>query len=60
MHVVNGVVTMVLNNSRQLEGDKEILLTKGKIQFESEGAEIFYRNIKICSIDKIPDNILKG
>ncbi|MGD0583833.1 MAG: DUF1080 domain-containing protein [Bacteroidales bacterium] len=59
VHVVNGVVTMVLNNSRQLEGNKEIPLTKGKIQFESEGSEIFFRNIKICSIDKIPDNILK-
>ena len=59
VHIVNGVVNMVLQNSRQLEGNKEIPLTKGKIQFESEGAEIFYRNIKICSIDKLPDNILK-
>jgi Domain of Unknown Function (DUF1080) len=58
VHIVNGVVNMILHNSRQLEGNKEIPLTKGKIQFESEGAEIFYRNIKICSIDKIPDNIL--
>jgi hypothetical protein len=58
VHVVNGVVTMVLNNSRQFESGKEIPLTKGKIQIESEGAEIFYRNIKICSIDKLPDKIL--
>lgn len=59
MHLVNGVVTMVLQNSRQLEGNKVIPLTKGKIQFESEGAEIFFRNIRICSIDKIPDYIVK-
>jgi hypothetical protein len=59
VHVVNGVVNMVLQNSRQLEGDKEIPLTRGKIQFESEGAEIFFRDIKICSIDKIPDNLLE-
>ncbi|MGD0754819.1 MAG: DUF1080 domain-containing protein [Bacteroidales bacterium] len=58
VHIVNGVVNMVLQNSRQLNGNKEIPLTKGKIQFESEGAEIFYRNIKICSIDKLPDNIM--
>jgi hypothetical protein len=58
LHIVNGVVNMVLQNSRQLEGNKEIPLTKGKIQFESEGAEIFYRNINICSIDKLPDNIM--
>jgi hypothetical protein len=50
---------MVLQNSRQLEGGKEIPLTKGKIQFESEGAEIFFRSIKICYINKLPENILK-
>jgi hypothetical protein len=60
VHVVNGVVVMILQNSRQLEGDKEIPLTRGKIQFESEGAEIFFRDIKITSIDKIPDNLLEG
>jgi hypothetical protein len=59
VHIVNGVVTMVLQNSRQLEGGKEIPLTKGKIQFESEGAEIFFRSIKICYINKLPENILK-
>lgn len=60
LHIVNGIVTMVLQNSRQLEGKKEIPLTKGKIQFESEGAEIFFRNIKLCSIDKLPENYLKN
>ena len=55
VHMINGVVNMILQNSRQIEGNKELPLTKGKIQFESEGAEIFYRNIKICSIDKLPD-----
>ena len=35
------------------EGDK------GKIQIQSEGSEVFYQDIKICSIDKIPENILK-
>lgn len=58
VHVVNGVVNMILFNSRQFKGDKEIPLIKGKIQIESEGAEIFYRNIKIRSIDKLPDNLL--
>lgn len=59
IHMVNGVVNMVLQNSRQMESDKEIPLTRGKIQFESEGAEIFFRDIKICFIDKIPDNLLE-
>lgn len=54
MHVVNGVLTMVLENS-QHEVDGEILpLTKGKIQLQSEAAEIFYRNIRIRPIQELP------
>jgi hypothetical protein len=59
VHVVNGVVNMILHNSRQAVGNKEIPLTRGKIQIQSEGSEIYYRNIKICSIDKLPADILK-
>jgi hypothetical protein len=58
VHMVNGVVNMILNNSRQFENGKEIPLTKGRIQIESEGAEIFFRNIRIASIDKLPDEII--
>jgi hypothetical protein len=50
---------MILQNSRQSYGIKEIQLTRGKIQIQSEGSEVIYRDIKICSIDKLPDNILK-
>lgn len=57
IHVVNGVVVMVLQNSRQLDGDKETPLIKGKIQIESEGAEVYFRNIRIRSIDKMPDEV---
>jgi len=57
--MMNGVVNMILRNSRQLEGDTEVPLTKGKIQFESEGAEMFIRNIQIASIDKIPEKLLE-
>jgi hypothetical protein len=55
VHVVNGVVTMILHNSRQLDEGKETPLIKGKIQIESEGSEVFYRNIQIKFIDKLPD-----
>ena len=55
IHAVNGVVNMVVNNSRQFEGDKEIPLLKGKIQIQSEGSEVFYRNIKIAPISAIPE-----
>jgi len=60
IHVVNGVVVMVLHNSRQIEGTNDTPLIKGKIQIQSEGSEVYYRNIKICSIDKLPNDIQKG
>ena len=53
--VVNGVVNMVLNDA-QLAGKP---LTKGKLQLQSEAAEIFYKNIKIRPIDAFPDDLAK-
>ena len=44
---VNGKPVMVLTNPRRKVDDREEPLTKGKIQIQSEGAEVFYRNIKI-------------
>jgi hypothetical protein len=55
IHMVNGVVNMVINNSRQFDGGQEIPLTKGKIQLQSEGAEVYYRNIRLAPITKLPD-----
>ncbi len=58
VHVVNGVVNMVLYNLGQTDGDSNKPLTKGKIQIQSEGAEIFYRNISIENIKRIPEKHL--
>lgn len=58
VHVVNGVVTMILQNSRHLVDGKEVPLTKGKIQIQSEAAEVFYKNIKLESTESIPAEIL--
>jgi len=58
VHMVNGKVTMILHHLRQLEGDQELPLAKGKIQLQSEGAELFYRNIQIEEIESIPSDIL--
>jgi hypothetical protein len=56
IHVVNGHVVMVLENSRTVETDGTTKpLTSGKIQFQSEGAEAYYRNIEIKKLDKLPD-----
>jgi len=57
IHMVNGVVNMVIHKSRQADGGREFPLTKGKIQIQSEGAEVFYRNIKIAPITSLPDNL---
>jgi hypothetical protein len=58
VHVVNGKVTMVLYHSRQAEGDREMPLKKGKIQLQSEGAELFYRNLWLEEITAFPRNLL--
>jgi hypothetical protein len=57
--VVNGKVVMVLTGSRHVVDGKEVPLTRGKIQLQSEGAEVFYRNIALRPITKIPAELLK-
>ena len=59
VHIVNGKVVMVLENSRRKVDGKDGPLTKGKIQLQSEGAEIYYRNITIDPIKAIPAEYLK-
>lgn len=58
VHVVNGSVNMRTYNSQYQENGEIYPLTKGKIQLQSEGAEIYYRNIQIRSIDEIPDEVM--
>ncbi len=60
VHIVNGNVNMVNYNSNKYLGEGNIEpLTKGKIQFQSEGGEMFVRNIKIQTIKEIPAELLK-
>lgn len=57
LHIVNGKVVMALFNSRHENADNQILpLTKGRIQIQSEAAEVYYKGVKIKSIDKIPNS----
>lgn len=56
LHVVNGNVVMVLKNSRYLNNDdKFIPLVKGKLQLQSEAAEIYFKDIKIRSLDSLEE-----
>lgn len=60
VHVVNGKVNMINFKSGKYLGDGKVEpLTKGKIQLQSEGGELFIRNMKIRSIDQIPPKLLK-
>ena len=59
VHIINGKVMMVLQNSRQADNGQESPLIKGKLQIQSEGAEVFYKDIKIKSLSFIPTKLLK-
>ncbi len=59
IHLVNKKVMMVLYHSRQNEKGQVIPLKKGKIQIQSEGAEVFFKQIKIQTIDHLPAALLK-
>lgn len=52
IHKVNGHEVFRAFNSRQDVNGVILPLTKGKIEFQSEGAEVFYRNIQIKTIDE--------
>ncbi|NVK85134.1 MAG: DUF1080 domain-containing protein [Cytophagia bacterium] len=58
VHMINGKVVMVLYNSSVVQGDELVPLSKGKIQIQSEGAEVFYRNIKVENISALPKGII--
>lgn len=57
VHLVNGQPNMKVTNSRHIVNGEEVPLTKGKIQLQSEGAEIFYRNIELTPIPEIPEEV---
>jgi hypothetical protein len=54
VHVVNGKTVMILYHCAQADNGRLTPLTKGKIQIQSEGAEVFYKNIRIQPITQIP------
>jgi hypothetical protein len=55
LHVVNGKSNLVLTNPRQPGADgTTVPLAKGRLQIQSEGAEVFYRNIQVRPITAFP------
>ena len=59
LHMVNGNVVMILKNSRYLNDEGKFSpLTKGKIQIQSEAAELFFKDIKIRAINTLEPELL--
>ena len=60
VHMVNGNVNMINYNSGKYLGPGNIEpLSKGKIQLQSEGGELFIKSIQIQPIEKIPEELLQ-
>lgn len=60
IHILNGRVNMVLVNPRYEDSKTKITesLRRGKIQLQSEAAELFYRDIQIKPIAELPAEYL--
>ncbi len=54
VHIVNGKVVMALANARYKDGDRNVPMTGGTLQIQSEAAEVFYKDIEIRPITALP------
>jgi hypothetical protein len=54
IHVVNGKVVMRLHGALRIDGDVPRPVASGPIILQSEGAEVFYRDIELRPITAIP------
>lgn len=54
IHIVNGVVVMRLHGATRIDTPTPQRVTSGPIAFQSECAEVFYRDISLRHIDVIP------
>lgn len=53
-HIVNGKVVMRLYRTTRVDTPTPQVVTSGPIILQSEGAELFYRNIEVRSITAVP------
>jgi Domain of Unknown Function (DUF1080) len=54
IHIVNGRVVMRLHGPLRIDSDVPTPVTSGPIILQSEGAEVFYRDIRIRPITAVP------
>jgi 3-keto-disaccharide hydrolase len=60
IQVMNGKVMMILYHNSQMDNGRVSPLTKGKIQIQSEGSEVFYKEIKIEAIEGLPAGLARN
>jgi hypothetical protein len=58
IHLLNGHVNLVAFNPRYQQGGQWRALTHGKIQLQSEEAELFYRKIEVRPLHELPPEYL--
>ncbi|WP_138484320.1 3-keto-disaccharide hydrolase [Dyadobacter bucti] len=54
IHIVNGKVVMAVGKSYYKDGDAFKPLTKGKIQLQCEAAEVYYKDVFIKNLGRVP------
>lgn len=59
LHIVNGEVVMILKNSRYVKDGNKIPMERGKIQLQSEAAEVFYKDIEIRKLESFPTGYMQ-
>ena len=55
IHIVNGRVVMRLSQTRRVDGGEPVALNAGTISLQTEGAEVFYRDVEIRPITEVPE-----
>lgn len=58
IHIVNGKVVMRLRDPMRIDTDTPTPVTSGPIILQSEGAEVYYRDVQVRPIDAIPAEYL--
>ena len=58
IHVVNGEVVMRLHAAQRLDGPSPAPLTSGHISLQTEGAEVYFREINVTPLEAVPPEYL--
>jgi hypothetical protein len=58
IHILNGQVNLVAVNPRFKQNDQWVRLGRGRIQLQSEGAEVYYRKAEVRPLYSVPTEYL--